>query len=87
MRGGFLDIGEPFQIYICLLIRVSWGLSYRLQRSASHRLNYAYEKETREDYINRKERKKGKKKEKISGLIDAKLYTQRGIYDLKLHAN
>lgn len=40
-----------------------------------------------EDYINRKERKKGKKKEKISGLIDAKLYTQRGIYDLKLHAN
>lgn len=40
-----------------------------------------------EDCINRKERKKGKKKEKISGLIDAKLYTQRGIYDLKLHAN
>ena len=42
-----------------------------------------------EDCINKKERKKegGKKKEKISGLIDAKLYTQRGIYDLKLHAN
>lgn len=81
MRGGFLDIGEPFQIYICLLIRVSRGLSYRLQRSASHRLNYAYEKETR----GRLYRKEGKKeRKKINGLIDAKLYTH---LMQKLHAN